>query len=119
MSIATDPSWNLFLKMGYSTKCYYCRLWDWKLVYITSTVQSKTSGKKITNGFNITGQYQKSIAHPDSQSYNGIESCFESCTELKLRDSAQCLRLQGKMMRLKVRPICCLFLAFWTKVELG
>ena len=22
----------LFLKIGYSTKCYYCRLWDFKLV---------------------------------------------------------------------------------------
>ena len=25
-----------FLKMGYSTKGYYCRLWDFKLVNVTS-----------------------------------------------------------------------------------
>ena len=24
--------WNLFLEMGHSTKCYCCRLWDFKLV---------------------------------------------------------------------------------------
>ena len=27
--------WNLFLEMGHSTKCYYCRLWDFKLVDVT------------------------------------------------------------------------------------
>ena len=28
-------NWNLFLKMDFSTKCYYCRLWDFKLVDVT------------------------------------------------------------------------------------
>ena len=32
LKVRVDCIWNLFLKMGYSTKCYYCRLWDFKLV---------------------------------------------------------------------------------------
>ena len=32
-----DCIWNLFPKMGYSTRFYYCRLWDFKLVDVTCT----------------------------------------------------------------------------------
>ena len=32
----TNMCYFLFLKMGYSTKGYYCRLWDFKLVNVTS-----------------------------------------------------------------------------------
>ena len=35
-------SCNFFLKMGYSTKHYYCRLWDFALVVVTYILSQGT-----------------------------------------------------------------------------
>ena len=36
--VRTAYIWNLFLQIGYSTKCYYCGLWNLKLVGVAYIV---------------------------------------------------------------------------------
>ena len=47
---------ELIPKVGYSTKCYYCRLWDFKLVDVTLTMLACPKAKKyIQNSINHFG----------------------------------------------------------------